>query len=451
MYSFKNLIFRFTLVFFLFINLLLISAEPFESEKGTTTIMTSNDCFGGEFVLDRDDFRSYGFGMASVFDEGYSASFEYYGHTDREQNSRSDELLLDIGYIFNFYEPYGELSLFPLAGARLTGNIAGQALQNFVHRFFGIKEVDMVYDEGRNDQILSADFTAGLSLSWQKAFPIFTEAELIPAIQTSFEYSVPSGYLLNTAALLKLNGVSDDRFSFFTGYSMISTDFPGSTIDNSLELENGFYTGFKLAAGMLAYETVIYPQSGFANGYISLTLNTGNHDKVYSYKKPDFILDYMLDLISYEKEIKMLFPLESVGSFRILPFADFSYADALSDFYNTERQVRLMQLSAGAQIAYTPGFFSSPFEVYAGAGAGYRLEKYWDLEDFISYSSGMVLQPEAGIRTKPIALFPSSGLFKQNSRYGISINYGLQWLPFGDLYVKLQHRLSLGLEIWCDY
>ncbi len=451
MYSFKKLYFILSLALFLFLNLFLLSAEPFESEKGITTIMTSNDCFGGEFVLDRDDFRSYGFGMASVFDKGYSASFEYYGYTDREQNSRSDELLLDIGYIFNFSDIYGDLIVFPVAGARLTGNIGGQALQNFVHRFFGIKEVDMIYDEGRNSQIMSADFTACLNLSWQKAFPIFTEAELIPAFQTSFEYSVPSGVFLNAAALIKLNGSADDLFSIFTGYSMISADFPGSTIDNSLELENGFYTGFKLAAGMLAYETLIYPLSGFANGYISLTLNTGNNDKVYSYTKPDFIIDYMLDLISYEKEIKMLFPLATSSSFQISPFADFSYADALGDFYSTERQVRLMQLSAGVQIAYTPGFFSSPFEVYTGVGAGYRLEKYWDLEDFIDYNSGMVLQPEAGIRTKPIALFPSSGLFKQNSRYGISINYGLQWLPLGDLYVKLQHRLSLGLEIWCDY
>ena len=73
------------------------------------------------------------------------------------------------------------------------------------------------------------------------------------------------------------------------------------------------------------------------------------------------------------------------------------------------------------------------------------------LEIYIEYTPGLLIQPEAGIRTLPIAVFPESGIFDENCRYGLSLSYGFQWMPLGNLYVDYQHKVSLGLEIWCDY
>ena len=426
-------------------------AVPLIEEMGTLDVTLSNDCFGEGLALSRDDNRSYGVGISTRFETGWQFSIDYYGYTNRDLNNRVEELSVDAGYNWDFVTNAGIFSFSPVVGCRFIGNLGGQDLQNFIHRVFGLKEVNFIYDDEITDQAVSPDLLAGFDLTWQKELITSGELKFIPKAYSAVEYSLPSGLLLDGALAFDLRGGADDIFSLFTGYQFISSDFAGITIDNALLYEKGLYAGFGISVGLLSYETLVFPFNDYANGYISLIFNTAKRNPESRYRKPDFILGYMLDFITFEKQMRMCFPKSISDSFFILPYADFTYGDAVGDFYNPERQIRIMQLSAGAEFSYLPGFFKSPIELFAAAGAGFRLEKYWDLGDYIEYNPGLLIQPEAGIRTLPIAVFPESGLFDENCRYGLSLSYGFQWLPLGNLYVDYQHKVSLGLEIWCDF
>ena len=130
-------------------------AVPLIEEPATVDVTLSNDCFGEGLALSRDDNRSYGVGISTRLETGWQFSIDYYGYTNRDLNNRAEELSVEAGYNWDFVMNAGIFSLSPVVGCRFIGNLGGQDLQNFIHRVFGLKEVNFIYDDEFTDQAIS--------------------------------------------------------------------------------------------------------------------------------------------------------------------------------------------------------------------------------------------------------------------------------------------------------
>ncbi len=431
-----------------------IFGNPVKTDEFTITMC--NDAFGGELALCRDDYLSYGFGGNWRFDNGGFADLFFSGYTDRGNNLRTDEIMFKAGIEFPGNPKFGCFRFTPYIGGVLTGNVGGQPVQNLIHSIFCLKHVDLIYDEGRNGKAFNGEFLVGADTGYSFVLISDNQHSLEPKFDLKLEYCAPSGLMLDSVLSVNLENDSDDFFRIFAGRSDSFADFPGGTIDLALSREQGFYAGWGVQTGILAYNAAVYPATEYANGYISLFFSTAGKS-VHDYKHCDFILDYTLDLLCFEKRMKLLFPVElnsdnadRLFSARLLPFIEYMYGDAIDDFYNTERQIRLIQPAAGLDIGFRPGFADIPLEFSAGISAGLRHEKYWNLGGPVEHRYGFMLHPQAGIRTDAIPLFPSSGIFGRNVLYGLSLGYGFQYMPSG-MYVSYQHHVSIGLNLWCDY
>jgi len=157
------------------------------------------------------------------------------------------------------------------------------------------------------------------------------------------------------------------------------------------------------------------------------------------------------------REIEILFPLPLISpaksSFDIaldlLPSLDFQYGDATGDFKSKIRQIRFYQFMAGADLAVKGEL---PMEFFLGVNGGFRVETYWDMvADTLETITAPVVQPEVGIRTMATPLFPNSGIISPNTLYGLSLEYGAEFILSTKTRVDFQHKLSLGLNLWCDF
>jgi len=445
------------LIFIAFLSSFQLHATGLE----TLTITTSNDLFNGEVSLNRDDYRTYGIGTSIGWTGGLFTDLYFYGLTEREENLRCDLGEFKTGIEIEFNLGPGSLLLKPYIGGNFYGDLGGQYAQNLVHRIFSLKEVSFNYPDISSSSDRTLELLTGLQGGWSLDFELYKGLFLSPEINVEFSYSVPSALsaelFLNTA----LHNKRMMSFDIAIGWAGVFSDYPDRVLELSLLQEEGFFISGGISTGILRYENILYPGSEFSIGSISLIFSAEQDYSENEFNAGDktryFIMDYSLDFFYLLKEMKILFPLElSSGvysssqnyQFRLLPFFDYTYGDAVNDFHSNERQIRFAQLMAGLDLAVDFSAIGIPLELFAGIGAGCRNEKFWDLGDTLDSVYSPVFQPEAGLRTGAIPIFPKSGYFSTSTRYGLSLRYGAQFIPGKNILIKIQHRLSLGLNLW---
>ncbi|MBI9101670.1 MAG: hypothetical protein JEY99_04605 [Spirochaetales bacterium] len=435
----------------------ILAAAGFEN----LTITTNNDLFNGEVSINRDDYRTYGIGTSIEWTGGFFTDLFFYGLTDRKENQRCDLGEIKTGLSLEFEQGPVTLVLKPFIGGSFYGNLGGQYAQNIVHRMFSLKEVSFDYlsdssSTGSSFSDRNAELLFGLDAICGAAYSLRNSRSISPEMHAHFSYSVPSAFKTEFLFNLSLSTDWDNSLDFGAGWSGIFSEYPDRVLELSLSQEEGFYISGGISTGILKYENRLYPGSEYSSGSISLAFS-GVPDSRERGKGKEFLLDYSLDFLYFLKGMRILFPLDMTSTvftsiektrLRILVFADYTYGDAVNDFQSTEYQIRFSQILAGFDFGF--GFFPSgiPLEFFAGFAAGCRNEKFWDLGENVESVYSPVFQPEAGLRTAALTLFPEGGLFDPNTRYGLSLRYGVQFITGNEIQVQMQHRFSLGLNLW---
>ncbi|MCK9548599.1 MAG: hypothetical protein M0Q37_08835 [Sphaerochaeta sp.] len=131
-------------------------------------IGTGNDWITMGFGNNEDDGHSFAVSAHATVDNGLSLLFDLDGYTDqREVDLRYSTLSLSLSYPFTYRpHPSLELSLSPLVGAHLAGDLGLQTLQNLLHRILGRDEVFLgeAYDGVKGMVLLGASTQAAVTL-----------------------------------------------------------------------------------------------------------------------------------------------------------------------------------------------------------------------------------------------------------------------------------------------
>ncbi len=412
-------------------------------------IFLSNDAFNGEISLNRDDYRTYGTGVFLQWSGGLFSELYFYGLTDRKSGLRSDQAILKTGMSFDLEGRWGRLDFLPWGGGICFGNLGGQFVQNTMHKLFSLKKVSFDYEF-----LSSFDPFLGFSIRYSMPLPINTGISLVPSLEITPEYSFYSGFFWDISIQTKLKNVEGDYFKLEYGYRDNGGEYSDSTLNLVLAKESGFYFRYGIQTGLLSFENIIFPDTNFSTGTITLvfSLLAGSDRK---YMDPDFLIDYSLDFFCLVKEMRLSFfpgEIEFFGvSLDFSPFLDYSYGDAVNDFHSTERQIRFNQIMAGMDLPVIRAGSSFPVSFSAGIGLGVRNEKLWDLADSLDSVLTPVFQPEICLRTKGFNPSSPDSIFSGNTNYGVSLRYGIQFFLNNGVNVDYQQRLSLGLNLWCDY
>ncbi len=137
---------------------------------GATSLVigTGNDWITMGFGNNTDDGHSFSVSAHAAFDTGLSLLFDLDGYTDqRETAMRYSTLSLSLSYPFSFHpHPNLALTLSPLGGVHLSGDLGLQALQNLLHRILGRDEVFLTeaYDGVRAMVTLGANAQVSLTM-----------------------------------------------------------------------------------------------------------------------------------------------------------------------------------------------------------------------------------------------------------------------------------------------
>ena len=447
---------------------------------------TANDLFGGEYPINRDDGRSYGmntaFGLGpdSGLWRGFALSIDWYGYTDRASELRADELGVFLSWARGLVpqrELVPRLAVSPALGFRIAGNTGGQLVQNLMHDVFNLAHADLTYDSEADGTTLFPELVLGLRVAGDLAIPLPHGARLAPGVSLEGEYSVPAGPRGRVDFDLALEHPAGDRFSLHAGWIGDLQDRGGTCIDTALNKESGFHIGAGLRTGLIHWQAMSYLEGGFSNGSISLLFNrpigatgsklaggagaaggagvpgdTAEADGRGSSGGIPLLFEYSLDVLAWERQIRLLVPLAGLsrGSFAMRASFDYSYGDANDDYASPIRRYRIVQGAPGFEAVLRLPFADEALEIAAGIDLGLRLEQDWVLPASISCAAGPLIQAHLALRTRPITLFPSSGIVAQAQRYGISAGYSLQYMPAPDQHIHLQHRLALGLIVSLD-
>ena len=137
---------------------------------GATSLVigTGNVWITMGFGNNTDDGHSFSVSAHAAFDTGLSLLFDLDGYTDqRETAMRYSTLSLSLSYPFSFHpHPNLALTLSPLGGVHLSGDLGLQALQNLLHRILGRDEVFLTeaYDGVRAMVTLGANAQVSLTM-----------------------------------------------------------------------------------------------------------------------------------------------------------------------------------------------------------------------------------------------------------------------------------------------
>lgn len=140
-----------------------------------SVVRIGNDTWSMGLSENDDDLLTWSVGYEQNTTGGISVSADVFSFTDRGSGKGSDfsrsryDMIeafvswgLDSSDVMDMpLSVYGKIS----GGASLRGNLAGEYVQNFVHRFMGIPEVDLPYPEGVS-VFPSGVVEAGLSYSF---------------------------------------------------------------------------------------------------------------------------------------------------------------------------------------------------------------------------------------------------------------------------------------------
>ena len=148
--------------------IMLLAATLLPLGATSLVIGTGNDWITMGLGNNTDDGRSFSVSAHAAFDNGLSLLLDLDGYTDqRETALRYSTLALSLSYPFAYRpHPNLELSLSPLAGVHLAGDLGLQALQNLLHRILGRDEVFLTeaYDGVQAMVTLAANAQLSLTL-----------------------------------------------------------------------------------------------------------------------------------------------------------------------------------------------------------------------------------------------------------------------------------------------
>jgi len=113
-------------------------------------LSTTNDLFGAELGDNPDDFRTAGATIGARFGSAWLAQIDYSILTDRAGGGRVDVLTATAGRVLlgDAVGPVRRWWIAAGAGARVTGDLGGEDVQNGAHQLNDVAEVDLAYVDG---------------------------------------------------------------------------------------------------------------------------------------------------------------------------------------------------------------------------------------------------------------------------------------------------------------
>lgn len=435
---------------------------PGDREPGQLQLVTTNDLLGAEFAVNQDDYRSYGFGATLGLGHSLALDTRMYFFTNRdydfpEDSLRSDALSLEVSWLYRFDNSLGSIHLEPSLGFSVDGDLGGKALQDAVHNLFDFPLSQATYAKGSCDGPFCFSSLVSLASRYAYPIPLADGLYLVPTLSLEARAQGLSSQALALAGILSLEDRGNHRFDIHAGWSTGWGTRANTCVDVSVAKERDFFYGLNLRMGALSWQAVSWPQQGFANGAVSLYLSTGTLKNTRTglgtlrhWQVADVDTTWSLGLFNWERQVRAGFAALGFkrGSIAIRPSFDYSYGDAVPAPANPDIIYRFMQVAPGLEVLWTP--LPIALEFIVGLDAGLRVEQHWTLNG-ITPVPGPVVQVQAGLRTRPIALLPASGLFSPTDRYGLSLAGSLQYQGLPGMAQALTGRISLGLVISSDW
>lgn len=259
----------FVLTFFVLCN-------PIFAQQKKLTIASFNDNWGGGFGEIKDDYRSFGLHIADEFDwrkMTTKISLNYSGFTDKfsPDSTRLDELQLRAN--IPIFEVKKVLTFQAVAGAFLTGNLGGEAIQNTVHGQVGSSDIKLNYPD-------SLQFAPILGARLQAKFPIVATNNVAPMFRADAEYFWAYNYLSSARAKVGVGFENDwaDALYFQIGlnYQYIENQ---PTRTAAAATERGIFLGIHTQLGLFNFGIISFLESNFSMGTIGITLPNTNGRK----------------------------------------------------------------------------------------------------------------------------------------------------------------------------
>lgn len=236
------------------------------------TITSFNDNWGGGFSAIHDHMRSLGFQADYQFkmaNQLTQARLTYSVMNNRlatENANRTDELELYLRY--PAWNPYKNLTVNVLAGGYLLGDIKGAQIQNFVHRFVGVKQVYLPY-------IISNRIFGfiGTSVWWIKPM-LKIERETHLNLEFQGEYQWAPGYLSDGMGQMgiSLSNQYSDKITLALGYKHRDVLFDKPLLNAVGSHETGISILYAMRLGVANFGMNIFPGNDFSSGYVGLSL-----------------------------------------------------------------------------------------------------------------------------------------------------------------------------------
>lgn len=262
---------------FLCILLLFINISVFSQQYSITA---GNDVWGMNLFRHIDDARTFSFSNISPLTENLFALIDYSILTDRNIESRVDEASIMLSYPLhisnNFY-------VKPKAGLLISGNLAGDDIQNTYHNMLGIYSVEPPYDQEKISYHGLVDLGLGYNLNIQSfgyknfLWNIHQQTKFISGY--NFTADLSTGFIFKSL---------NTEYSLLYTYGFSQNIAEYNTLNYVNNIEDQQRINLTLNQGIMSYNLIMFPDGNYATGSFSLTFG-GIHKKA-SFDKVDMKL-----------------------------------------------------------------------------------------------------------------------------------------------------------------
>jgi hypothetical protein len=395
--------------------LFLVLAQSAEKQK--LTLSSINDNWGWGYTQIKDDYRSFGFSAQYDFiykNQWSQIILEQQGFTSRLQqdSARLDELKLALQW--PLWSVKEQLVFSALIGGYYTGNLGGEALQNYSHQNLAVAEIRLPYPE--KDKVYAL-LGAQVRYNFFKA----VKTSFINQLYAKANYHYAPNYLNSFNGQLSVGHQNSylDALTLSLGYNHQNV-FRAGARQQAAKVESGFYTRFSSNLGLAHFELTIYPGQNFSTGSLGLNLLHWRARK--GVKEIDFTAEYggyVNGLGLYQRYLLKALP-KRMPHFQVDIHQQFWRINGSLNPDFPQQFGHFQQTSLG--LNYSPFKLTGGWQLlpYASARLGYLRQNIYSgqssLRPINSYS--LLAIGELGLRLK----LPANFIHK-NCYYGASTHY----------------------------
>jgi len=218
-------------------------------------VSTGNDWITMGFGNNEDDGHSFSVSAHASLNNGLSLLLDLDGYTDQQTaGQRYSTLSLSLSYPFTYHPGSNwELSLSPMVGVHLAGNLGLETLQNLLHRILDRDEVHLAeaYDGLQAMVLLGGDAQASIRLGAHRL-----GASLVATTVPEWESRANVSLFYQLGELFRAGVGYQERWAH--------EHHPVRTLD--LAQSRGFYLFSTYHTPLLSTAWAIWPESGFSWG-----------------------------------------------------------------------------------------------------------------------------------------------------------------------------------------